>query len=277
MKIDSHQHFWLYNEQEYGWISDDMEKIRKDILPEHLEPILMSHGYDGTIIVQARQKIEETYWILELAEKNAFIKGIVGWVELCSPNVDEQLKVITANPLLKGIRHVLQDEEDSFMLHDSFLHGIGCLEKYNLTYDLLISYKQLPAAIQLVEKFPNQKFVVDHIAKPDIKSATLHGWKENIERLAMNPNVYCKLSGMVTEADWLHCKQKDFEPFLDVVITAFGIDRVMIGSDWPVCTVSKSYSNVMNIVETYISSFSELDQQKILGTNCKVFYQIDEK
>ncbi|MFJ7638416.1 amidohydrolase family protein [Peribacillus sp. NPDC097225] len=276
MKIDAHQHFWLYNEQEYGWINDDMENIRRDFTPEHLQPILINHGYDGTIIVQARQTIEETNWILELAEKNEFVKGIVGWVDLCAPNVEEQLEDYAANPLLKGVRHVLQDEEDSFMLSERFLHGISRLEKYNLTYDILISYKQLPAAIKLVEKLPNQKFVLDHIAKPDIKNSNFHEWKENIERLSMNKNVYCKLSGMVTEADWLHCEQKDFEPFLEIVINAFGVDRVMIGSDWPVCTVSKKYSEVMNIVENYIDSFSKEAQKKILGVNCMEFYQIKD-
>lgn len=274
MKIDSHHHFWIYNEKEYKWINNEMKKIKRNFTPEHLLHLLKNNGFNGTILVQARQTLEETEWLLELAEKYPFIKGVVGWVDLCSSQVEKQLEVFTTNPLLKGVRHVLQDEKDSFMLSEKFISGISLLEKYNLTYDILIGHKQLPSAIKLVERFPNQMFVLDHIGKPNIKDSEIEEWKENIYKLASNEHVYCKLSGMVTEADWLHWKEQDFKPYLDVVFDAFGIDRLMIGSDWPVCTVSKSYSEVMGIVENYISEHSLEDQNKILGLNCMKFYKI---
>jgi len=273
MKIDAHQHFWKYNNIEFGWINDDMSVIRRDFLPNDLLPELNELKFDGSINVQARQSLEETCWLLEMADKNDFIKGVVGWVDLCSSEVENQLVEFSKNPKFVGVRHVVHDEpDDNFMARDDFQHGIGLLAKYGLTYDLLIFPKHLALANELVGKFPNQKFVVDHIAKPLIKKQIGTPWDTEIANLAKHPNVYCKLSGMVTEADIKNWKASDFQFFMDVVYYAFGEDRIMIGSDWPVCTVAGNYKEIMNIVIDYFTNKNSKVLDKVLGENCKKFY-----
>lgn len=275
MKIDAHQHFWKYNKKEYDWISDDMSRLQRDFLPEDLEKILYSLHFDGAVAVQARQSLEETSWLLELAQKYDCIKGVVGWVDLCSPNVTEQLKQFAGNPYLKGIRHVIHDEEDDqFMLREDFQRGIRALKEFDLTYDLLLFPKHIPYAIELVGKFPNQFFVLDHIGKPNIKHNVISPWKEDLAKLATYENVYVKLSGMVTEADWKNWKQEDFKAYLDIVFHGFGPDRIMIGSDWPVCTVSNHYETVIEIVLNYAKQFAPEFENLILGENCARFYSI---
>jgi L-fuconolactonase len=275
MKIDSHQHFWIYNSFEYGWISNDMEILQKNYLPDQLQTELFSIGFDGSIVVQARQSLEETNWILKLAEQNSFIKGVVGWVDLCSPGVEEELVQFSGHSKLVGVRHVIHDEpDDNFILRKDFLNGIACLKKFGLTYDILIFPQHLPNAIQFVSQFPEQLFVLDHIAKPLIKEKKLSLWRENIEKLARFKNVFCKLSGMVTEADVKNWKQKDLIPYLDVVFAAFGPDRLMIGSDWPVCRVAGLYKQVMEVVLDYIETYPDKDKNKILGKNALNAYQI---
>lgn len=276
MKIDSHHHFWIYNSSEYGWISENMNILRQNYLPGQLKTELSSVGFDGSIAVQARQSLEETQWLLKLADENSFIKGVVGWIDLCSPRAEEQLIQFSRSPKLIGVRHVIHDEaDDNFMLRPDFVNGIGLLQKFGLTYDILIFPRHLPNTLQLVSQFPRQVFVLDHIAKPLIKDQKLSPWKEQIEKLAQFDNVYCKLSGMVTEADWENWKPEDFAPYLDAVFAAFGPDRLMIGSDWPVCRVAGSYQKVMELVLNYIETFSESDRSKILGLNALTAYHLN--
>jgi L-fuconolactonase len=275
MKIDSHQHFWIFNQSEYDWIDDSMINIRRDFLPGHLATELGKLGFDGSIAVQARQSLEETEWLLHLAESNSIIKGVVGWVDLQSVDVYSQLEKYSRHTRFVGVRHVVQDEAyDDFILRENFNRGISYLKEFNLTYDILVFPKQLPYAVRFIEKHPDLTFVLDHIAKPFIKKGLLSPWKEDIQRISLFPNVFCKVSGMVTEADWHNWKPDDFKPYLDVIVNSFGTDRVMIGSDWPVCLVAGEYSKVMNIVLDYISGFSEEDKSKISGINCIKAYRI---
>lgn len=275
MKIDSHQHFWHYNPGEFGWINDQMSVIRKDFLPADLKVELDKTGFDGSIAVQARQHLEETAWLLELASNHNFICGVVGWVDLCSTGLTKQLELLSANKKLVGVRHVIHDEpDDNFMLRPDFLKGIEQLQKYGLTYDILIFPKHLPNTLQFVKAFPDQVFILDHIAKPHIKNQVFTPWKENIEKLAKFPNVHCKLSGMVTEADWKRWKEEDMIPYLEIVLENFGFERVMIGSDWPVCKVAGQYGKVMEIVRNFIQNLSVAEQRAVLGENAQRIYNI---
>lgn len=272
-KIDAHQHFWKYTPEEYGWISEEMAVIRRDFLPPDLKPELTKAGFNGTVAVQAPQTEAETSFLLELADHYSFIKGVVGWIDLQAADVEERLAVFAGHPRLRGIRHIIQAEADErFLLKPDFKRGVGLLEKFNLTYDILIYPKQLPAAIEFTQNFPGQKFVLDHIAKPFIKDHILEPWATDIRKLAVQENVYCKLSGMVTEADWHHWKKSDCIPYLETVLEAFGTSRLMIGSDWPVCKVAGSYTRVMQVVEDFIATLSKDEQALILGQNAIRFY-----
>ena len=276
MRIDSHQHFWHYSPTEHTWMSDSMSAIRRDFLPEDLRPLLANLSFSGCIAVQARQSLEETRWLLELADRFSLIKGVVGWLDLCSPELPDQLEQFARHPKLVGVRHVVQDEpDDEFVLRPDFRRGIAQLREFDLTYDLLLFPKHLPAAVRLVEEFPDQPFVLDHIAKPFIAQSLISPWQEDIQQLAQFPNVSCKLSGMVTEAKWKQWKPEDFRPYLDTVVEAFGSDRLMIGSDWPVCLLSSDYTSTMQLVIEYIQQFPEEAQAAILGGNCARFYGID--
>ena len=276
MRIDSHQHFWHYSPTEHTWMSDSMSAIRRDFLPEDLQPLLASLNFDGCIAVQARQSLEETRWLLELADRFSFIKGVVGWLDLCSPELPNQLEQFACHPKLAGVRHIVQDEpDDEFVLRPEFRHGIAQLREFDLTYDLLLFPKHIPAAVRLVEEFSDQPFVLDHIAKPSIAQGLLSPWREDIQSLAQFSNVSCKLSGMVTEAKWKQWNPEDFGPYLDTVVEAFGSDRLMIGSDWPVCLLSSDYTSTMQLVIEYIQQFPEEAQAAILGGNCARFYGIE--
>ncbi|WP_338594377.1 amidohydrolase family protein [Paenibacillus sp. Y5S-9] len=275
MKLDAHQHFWEYNVAEYGWIGEEMKTIRQSFLPEDLEPLLVQSGLDGCIAVQARQSLTETEWLLQLADRHECIKGVVGWVDLCSDEVRNQLELFASNPYLKGVRHVIQDEPDlDYVLREDFQRGIALLKEYDLAYDLLVSKEQLPYAVELVKTFPEQRFVLDHLAKPDIKSGIISPWKEALESMAAQPNAYCKLSGMVTEADWANWTPKDFTAYLNIAIEAFGAERLMFGSDWPVSNVSATYSEVYDLIMSHINALPISDQQMIFGGTCAAFYQI---
>ncbi len=275
MKIDAHQHFWLYNSDEYGWIDDSMSVIRRDFLPNDLKQELKSIGFDGSVVVQARQSTEETNWLLELS-KDEIIKGVVGWIDLRAENVEALLADFASHPKAVGVRHVIHDEAElDFMLQDDFVNGVSKLEKYNLIYDLLIFPQHLPNTIDFVSRFSEQQiFVLDHIAKPFIKKGELEPWTTQINQLAKFPNVYCKLSGMVTEGNWQNWTEEDFTPYLDVIFNAFGVDRVMIGSDWPVCKVAGEYKKVMSIVLNYIQKYSSSTQDKITGLNAIKVYNL---
>jgi L-fuconolactonase len=275
MRIDAHQHFWQYDAMEYGWINDDMAALRRDFLPAELEPLLRQSGFDGCIAVQARQTLEETRWLLELAGQHDFIRGVVGWVDLRSDDLPNQLREFASNPKLRAVRHIVQAEpDDEFMLGPDFQRGIASLADYNLAYDVLVYPRQLRAASKLAAQFPAQRFVLDHIAKPLIAQGAMDPWQDDVRALAERPNVWCKVSGMVTEAHWKDWRAEDFHPYLDVVFKAFGPQRILIGSDWPVCTVAAPYSATMGIVTDYIADFPCEQQDAILGENCAAFYRL---
>jgi L-fuconolactonase len=275
MKIDTHQHFWEYNDRDYGWMGPGMESLKQDRLPADLAGLLKKTGIDGTVTVQARQCLEETEFLLRLADENPFIKGVVGWVDLRSPQLEVQLEQFCYHPRLRGVRHVVHDEpDDQFMLRDDFVHGISRLRKYNLTYDLLLFPKHLPTACKLVAKFPEQTFVLDHICKPLIKDGKTEPWAGDIRHLASFKNVSCKISGMVTEADWQNWKPQDFTPYMDIVLEAFGIERAMIGSDWPVCTLAGEYEQVISIAADFVAQLSPDEQSAIWEQNPKRIYQL---
>ena len=275
MTIDSHQHFWKYNSQNHAWIDDDMKVIQRDFLPQDLEPILKQHKIDGCISVQTDQSEVETDFLLDLSKENDFIKGVVGWVDLRADNVDARLEYYAQFEKLKGFRHIIQGENDTeFMLRPKFKRGITKLNSYNLTYDILIYHYQLEQAIQFVKLFPEQKFVIDHIAKPDIKSGEYAQWQTNMKKISLYQNVYCKISGMVTEADWNDWRVLDFKIYVDTVVKAFGTDRLMYGSDFPVCLLAAGYDKQLNIVHRYFSDFSNTEKKKIMGGNASKFYNI---
>ena len=276
MNLDSHQHFWNYKPAHQVWMTDAMAVLRRDYLPDELAPLLETSGCAGTIAVQARQMVEETQWLLQLADAHPFIRGVVGWVDLCSPALPAQLAKFAPHPKLVGVRHVVHDEpDDQFMLRPDFRRGLAHLREFDLTYDLLLFPKHLPVAAQLVAEFPDQPFVLDHLGKPAIREGQLSPWREDLQRLAELPNVFCKLSGMVTEAQWKQWRPEDFHPYLDSVLAAFGPERVMIGSDWPVCTLSGDYASTMNIVQDYVPQFAPAVRAGILGGTCARFYHLN--
>jgi L-fuconolactonase len=274
MRIDSHQHFWNYSPEDYPWIRPEWP-IRRSYLPEALSVELRSCQFDGCVAVQARQTLAESAWLLELAERSPFIKGVVGWVDLRAPDVALQLGRLAAHPKFVGVRHVLQDEaDDNFMLQPDFQRGISQLRPFDLKYDLLIFPRQLPAAITLASAFPEQPFVLDHIAKPPIKEGALDPWRGHLQQLAALPNVYCKVSGMITEADWGHWHPSQFKPYLDVVFEAFGSDRVMFGSDWPVALLAGTYQQVFELVREYVMHLDAKIEAVFFGGNAVNFYQL---
>ncbi|WP_338359424.1 amidohydrolase family protein [Yeosuana marina] len=274
MIIDSHQHFWNYNPIRDSWIDDSMGIIKKDFLPKDLHPILSANHVDGCIAVQADQSEEETEFLLQCAKEHLFIKGVVGWVDLKSEQVEERLEHFSKNKLLKGVRHIVQAEADDFMLDSKFMNGISKLERFNLTYDILVFPRQLPAAVELAKAFPNQKFVLDHIAKPRISEVIADDWLNNIQLLAENPNVSCKISGMVTETKDFNWKKRDFTPFLDAVVTAFGMDRLLFGSDWPVCLLAAQYEDILEIIKDYFEAYPTEVIDKVLGGNTTRIYNL---
>lgn len=275
MRIDSHQHFWRYNSEEYGWIDESMSSLRRDFLPEDLGPELMHAGFDGCIAVQVRQTLEETRWLLELADSFPFVLGVIGWVDLRTENARQQLARFTNDPKFLGVRHIVQSEaDDRFLLQPEFLHGIEMLAEFNLSYDILIYPRHLPVAAEFVGRFPSQRFVLDHMAKPLIKSRGVEPWSQDIRDLAKFPNVFCKMSGLVTEADWQSWKPNDIAPYLEVAMDCFGPDRLMIGSDWPVCTVAGSYSRVLNLVLEFLGKYSESVREAVLGGTARKFWNL---
>lgn len=275
MIIDSHQHFWQYDPERHGWINDNMSVLKKDFMPVHLQEVFEANNVDGCVAVQADQSEAETEFLLDLADKNPFIKTVVGWVDLRSEQIEERLAYFKDFSKLAGFRHVVQSEPDNnFMLREDFKRGISSLLKYGFTYDILIFPTQMEAARQITEIFPDQKFVIDHIAKPYIKKGLLEPWGGAMRSIAQHENVCCKISGMVTEADWQNWQYDDFVPYMDVVMEAFGPDRLMFGSDWPVCLLAGDYSKIKGIVEKYIEKLSESEKRKIMGDTAIKFYSI---
>ena len=273
MRIDAHQHFWNYSAAEYPWIGAGLERLARDYLPSDLEPLLAAKQIDGSVAVQARQSVEESLWLLALAKAHPLVKGVVGWVDLRSDRVGDDLRVLAANPTFVGVRHVVQDEPDPrFVLGEGFIRGLRQLRQHGLTYDLLLYPSQLPAAIELVGLLPEQPFVVDHLAKPRIATGEIADWERDIRAIARHDNVCCKVSGMVTEAVRRGWKRDDFTPYLDVVLEAFGPERLMFGSDWPVCLLAGEYADVAAIPRDYFSRLSATEQRMIWGDTAAGFY-----
>lgn len=274
-KIDAHQHFWIFDPVRDSWINDDMLAIKRDFSPIDLLPVLQQNGIDGCVSVQASQSALETLFLLEHAAQNAFVKGVVGWVDLKADDLEAQLERYKQYDKLKGFRHVLQSEpDDQYMLLSQFKKGIASLQKFGYTYDILIYPRHLPYTEQLVGAFPDQKFVVDHLAKPHIKDQKIDAWKRDIQAVAKHPNVHCKISGMLTEADWKAWKTDDFTPYLDVVFNAFGINRIMFGSDWPVCLLAGGYEGTLQVLNNYCSKLSATEQELFWGNNATTFYNL---
>ena len=276
MKIDAHQHFWQYNPQRDSWINEEMSVLKHDFLPENLLPVLQQHQFDGCVAVQADTSEKETTFLLELAKDNAFIKGVVGWLDLCTENIDVRLHHFSKYKKLKGLRHIVQAEPDGFMLQKEFQRGISALEKYDFTYDILIFPHQLEEAIELVSKFSKQKFILNHCAKPYIKDNKITIWKKNFEKLARFKNVACKVSGLTTEANWNSWNKKEIQPYLDVVFKAFENDRLLFGSDWPVSLLAGNYTETVGLIENYIQQFSKTEQQQIIGLNAINWYNLKD-
>ena len=273
--IDSHHHFWIYDSDRYAWISEEMATIRRDFTPKDLKPHLEAHGFEGSVVVQAQQSEQETQALLEYAAETPWILGVVGWLDLLDKQLPQRLAYYSQYPKFKGLRHVVQAEpDDNFQLNEDFLNGISQLGAYGLTYDILVYPKQLPASVEMVSRFPKQPFVLDHIAKPFIKDQVMGSWDNHIRDLASFSHVSCKLSGMVTEAHWKDWEYKDFVPYLEVIMEAFGPDRLMVGSDWPVCEVAGGYSKAVGIVKQFISNLSEKEQKAIWGENARRFYGV---
>jgi L-fuconolactonase len=273
--IDSHHHFWKYSREEYPWIGEGLDVLRRDFLPADLKKEIDAAGVDGVVSVQARQSLEETRWLLELADRNNFIRGVVGWAPLISDGVEKDLEKFAGQKKLKGVRHVLQDEKDDrYAVRDDFQRGIGALKKFGLVYDILIYEKQLPAAIELVDKFPNQVFVLDHVAKPKIRQKILSPWKERMKDLAKRENVYCKLSGMATEADHGGWETADLRPYVDVAMDAFSPNRMMFGSDWPVCLLAATYQKWISTVRDFIAKLSPAEKDRVMGGTAVEAYKL---
>ncbi|OGX91788.1 amidohydrolase family protein [Hymenobacter coccineus] len=275
MRIDAHQHFWQYDPERDAWITPDMAAIRRSFAPADLQPLLAQHGFGGCVAVQASQHEAENELLLGYAAAYPFIRGVVGWVDLQAPNVAERLAHYRQFEPMKGFRHVLQGEADrALLLTPAFRRGIAALGPLGFTYDLLILPDQLGYARQLAADFPNQPFMLDHLAKPGIRAGDVAGWAANIRALAALGNTWCKVSGLVTEADWLGWQPQDFRPYLDVVFEAFGPARVVFGSDWPVCNVAGGYAAVVGLLEGYLAAFSAAEQALFWGENAAAFYKI---
>lgn len=272
-RIDAHQHFWNYSRETHGWITDDMPVLKRNFLPADLAEEFTKNRIAGCIAVQAEQTLKETMWLLDLAHENPWIRGVVGWVDLTNPEVGDTLEGLTEDRLLRGVRHIAQSEpDDRFLLDSAFQNGISQLRRFNLAYDILIYPRQLPAAIELATLHASQPFVLDHLAKPAIRDAAREPWTQQIRELARRPNVYCKVSGMVTEAAWNRWHEADFHYYLETVLHAFGPDRLIYGSDWPVCLLAASYAQVLHICESYFSSLTPSENARIFHDNARRLY-----
>jgi L-fuconolactonase len=276
LRLDSHQHFWKYSDAEYGWIDDKV--LRRDFLPDDLHKELRGAKIDGSISVQARQTLGETEWLLSLADQHKFIKGVVGWVPLTSPTVEADIEKFAARKKLKAVRHVIQDEkDDQYILRDDLSAGVALLDKHGLAYDILIYDRHLPYAIQFVDRHPKQRFIVDHIAKPRIREGAVMPWRDNLREIAKRPNVWCKISGVVTEADHKHWTEAQLRFYIDSAIDAFTPKRVMFGSDWPVCLEATTYKDWADLMHRATQHFSIAERASIFGGAAMEAYRIEEK
>ena len=277
IKIDSHQHFWKFDPVRDSWIGKEMAVIQRDFMPLDLKPVMDKNGISGCIAVQADQSEAETEFLCGLADEHDFIKGVVGWTDLMAADVGKRIDHFGKYKKLKGFRHVLQGETDrALMLNPQFMNGVRMLKRYDFTYDILIFPDQLGYTFQFVKTFDGHKLVIDHLAKPDIKNRNIEKWEKGIRAIAQFENVYCKVSGMITEADWYGWVLADFNPYLDVIFDAFGSKRVMFGSDWPVCNVAGGYHQALSVVKNYTSKLSETEQADFWGLNAIGFYGLGE-
>jgi L-fuconolactonase len=273
--IDAHHHLWRYTAEEYGWIDGAMSELRRDFLPVDLTREMVTAGVDGAIVVQARQTVEETQWLLELADECDAIRGVVGWAPIATAGFVEALEEFSHRPKLKGLRHVIQaEEDDNYILCKDFNLGISALEGRRLVYDILIYERHLAQTIEFVDRHPNQVFVLDHVAKPRIREGVLEPWASNIKELAKRRNVWCKVSGMVTEADWNRWDLEALRPYLDVAVDAFGTDRLLAGSDWPVCLVAAGYMQWYGVLRKYFADFSETERDSVFGLTATEVYRL---
>jgi len=276
MRIDAHQHFWQYNSVEYDWIDESMSLLRRDFLPHDLQPLLKKHDVAGCVAVQARQSMQETHWLLSLAEQHEQILGVVGWIDLTSDTLRSELQALRCNPWLKGFRHVLQGESDlNFMLQPAFIQGVECLAEQDYSYDILVHAGQLPQVCKLVKKLPQMRLVIDHVAKPKVAAQQWQGWAEHMLELGQYQHLYCKLSGLVTEASWESWSAADIEPYLAHTLRAFGAERLMYGSDWPVCQVAANYSETLDLVEQFVDRECPELRAAVMGGNATKFYALD--
>lgn len=274
-RIDTHQHFWRYSATDYAWIDERMTSLRRDFLPDDVWPAMERAGFDASIAVQARQTPDETAALLAFADRHPWIVGVVGWVNLEADDVEDQLAAAARHPKLVGVRHIVQDEpDDRFLLRKSFCRGVGLLEQFGLTYDILVYPKHLPVVAEFLGRFPHQRFVLDHLAKPDIRSGTFTRWADALRAVAAHPHVMAKLSGLVTEASWSGWTPADLSPCLDVAFDLFGSDRLMVGSDWPVCTLAADYGRTMAVFADYLSARSEAERVAVLGGNAERFWRL---
>lgn len=273
--IDAHVHFWKYNPIKDAWITEEMALLQRDFFPQDLKRVLEENGVTGIVAVQADQREKETEFLWQLANKNPFIKGIVGWVDLQNKNVEDKLLYWSQHPVVKGFRHIVQAETEGFLKKEAFLNGIKLLKNFDFTYDILIYPNQLKEAIEFVNKFPNQKFILDHCAKPYIRDQKINEWKIEIKEIAENEHVYCKISGLVTEAKWNEWKSEDLQSYLDVVFESFGTDKILFGSDWPVMLLSSTYSKWRKLIEEYMLQFSDEEKQKVFDANAIKFYNLN--
>lgn len=275
MTIDAHHHLWRYTPQEYGWIDDTMQLLRRDFLPADLKSAMRSAGVDGTIAVQARQTLEETRWLLDLADENDEIRGVTGWAPIAGPEFPGVMEEFDGRAKLKALRHVIQGERDeNYILREDFNSGIRALEGSGLVYEILIYERHLPQTIEFVDRHPNQLFVLDHLAKPLIATGVMEPWAAQMRELGKRENAWCKVSGMVTEADWNAWTSETLKPYIDVAVEAFGPQRLMAGSDWPVCLVACSYERWWQVLRAYFSSFSQQEREKIFGQNAVEVYNL---
>ncbi len=274
MRIDSHQHFWKYDPKQHDWITDEMKAIRKDFQPADLKPLLDANSIHGCVTVQVDQTEDETLRLLALANQSEFIKGVVGWIDLRNENLASRLEYFSTLKKLKGFRHIVQGENPGFLAQPAFIRGVQMLNDYRFTYDLLVYHHQLEEALTFARQIPDTRIVIDHIAKPSIRTGDIGAWKQSMTAIAELPNVYCKLSGMVTEAKWPGWTYDDLLPYLDVVFKIFGPGRLLYGSDWPVCLVAATYGEQFSVVTKYISAFSESEKRQILGENAERFYNL---
>ena len=277
-RIDAHQHFWRYDPVEYEWIDGTMAALQRDFLPSDLEPELRGAGFDACITVQARQSLEETRWLLELADRHPFIAGVVGWVDLQAPDLRAQLEPLRERPKLVGLRHIVQAEPDPrFLLRPQFLRGVASLRDFGLAYDILIYPRHLPVAVEFAQRLEGHRLVLDHLGKPDVRGGEIQEWRRHLRALASCGNVMAKLSGLVTEADWRAWTPEQVRPYLDVAFECFGYERLMIGSDWPVCTVAADYGRTMRVVSDYLRGRPPQEQDAVLGGNAAQLWRLDEK